>query len=76
MQEAAQLVCKIFGKEQALFMNSGSEACETAVKLARRYAYKVKNIEENQAKIVYMKGNFWGRTITACGTSEDPSRNK
>lgn len=71
---AAQLIREIFGFEKVLFMNSGVEACEAAVKLARRFAYRVKKIPENKAKIVYMSGNFWGRSITACGTSDDPSR--
>ena len=74
--ETAKLAINIFGKEKIIFMNSGVEACETAVKLARRWGYRVKKIPNDQAKIVYMTGNFWGRSITACGTSEDPLRNK
>lgn len=72
--QAASLCREIFGYEKVLFMNSGVEGCEAAVKLARRYAYRVKKIPENKAKIVYMSGNFWGRSITACGTSDDPLR--
>lgn len=73
---AAELACKIFGKEKCIFMNSGVEAGETAVKFARRWGYRVKNIPDNKASMVFMKGNFWGRTIHACGTSDDPSRYK
>ena len=51
--------------------NGGVEACETACKLARRYAYNVKGVPDNEAKIVMAKGCFWGRTITACSGSDD-----
>lgn len=71
---ASDLICKIFEYEKALFMNSGVEAGESAVKIARRWAYDVKKVPNDQAKIVFAKGNFWGRTIYACGTSDDPSR--
>ena len=72
--QAAKLATEIFGKEKCVFMNSGVEGGETALKLARRWGYRVKKIPENQAKVVFMKNNFWGRTITACGSSDDPSR--
>jgi len=55
-------------------MNTGCEAVESAVKFARRWAYDVKKVEKNQAKIVFMNGNFWGRSIAACGSSDDPDR--
>ena len=55
-------------------MNTGAEAGETAVKLARRWGYVKKGIPDNQAKVVVMEGNFWGRTITASGACDDPSR--
>ncbi len=55
-------------------MNSGAEAGETAVKLARRWGYVKKGIPNDQAKVVVMEGNFWGRTITASGACDDPSR--
>ena len=54
--------------------NGGVEAVETACKLARRYAYLVKGIPDNQAKILFPKGCFWGRTITASGACDDPVR--
>jgi ornithine--oxo-acid transaminase len=55
-------------------MNSGVEAVETAVKLARRWGYVVKKIPDNQAKVLVAKGCFWGRTITASGACDDPYR--
>ena len=76
LYEAAKLITEIFQKDKVLFMNSGVEAGETAVKMARRWGYEVKKIKDNEAKIVFVKNNFWGRTITACATSDDPSRYK
>lgn len=72
----AKFVCGYFGFERMLPMNSGVEACETAVKLARRWAYDVKGIEENKAKIIFVEGNFWGRSIAAISASTDPSSYK
>lgn len=69
----AKFVCDYFGYERMLPMNSGVEACESAVKLARRWGYDVKGIEENKAKIVFVEGNFWGRSIAAVSASTDPS---
>lgn len=54
-------------------MNTGVEAGETAVKLARRWGYRVKGIPENKARIVFVQGNFWGRTTSAISSSTDPS---
>jgi ornithine--oxo-acid transaminase len=54
-------------------MNTGVEAGETAVKLARRWAYDVKGVAPLQAKVVFAKNNFWGRTMTAISSSTDPS---
>ena len=51
---------------------SGVEGGETACKLARKWAYKVKKIPDNQAKIVFAEGNFWGRTLGAISSSTDP----
>ena len=62
-----------FGYDRVLPMNSGVEACETAVKLARKWAYKVKGIAQNQAKIIFVRGNFWGRSLAAISSSTDPS---
>ena len=49
------------------------EGGETACKLARKWAYKVKKIPENQARIIFAEGNFWGRTLAAVSSSTDPS---
>lgn len=65
-------VCEITGKEMALPMNTGAEAVETAFKAARRWAYDVKGVAENQAEIIACNGNFHGRTMTAVSLSSDP----
>ncbi|MBT2571985.1 ornithine--oxo-acid transaminase [Planococcus sp. ISL-110] len=67
-----QMICDISGKEMALPMNTGAEAVETAVKAARRWAYDVKGVAENQAEIIACEGNFHGRTMTAVSLSSDP----
>ncbi len=67
-----EMVCKIANKEMALPMNTGAEAVETAFKAARRWAYDVKGVEENQAEIIACAGNFHGRTMTAVSLSSDP----
>jgi len=54
-------------------MNTGVEAGETAIKLARRWGYDVKGIEPNKARVLFAKGNFWGRTLAAISSSDDPS---
>ena len=53
-------------------MNTGVEGGETANKIARKWGYEVKGIEENKAKIIFVNGNFWGRTLAAISTSDDP----
>ena len=53
-------------------MNTGVEACESAVKLARRWAYDVKGVKENEAVVVFAENNFWGRSIAAISASTDP----
>lgn len=63
---------EFFGYDKLLPMNSGAEAVETALKLARRWGYKVKRIPENEALIVVCNGNFHGRTITIVTMSSDP----
>ena len=60
------------GFDKALPMNTGAEAVETAIKAARRWGYKVKGVEENQAEIIVCQNNFHGRTTTICGFSTDP----
>jgi ornithine--oxo-acid transaminase len=66
-------ITKYFGYDKVLPMNTGVEGGETAIKLARRWGYHVKGIAENQAKIIFAEGNFWGRTLAAISSSTDPS---
>ena len=68
-----QYITELFGFDRVLMMNSGVEAGESALKLARRWGYRVKGIEKNKAKIVFAHGNFWGRTLSAISSSSDPS---
>lgn len=71
--EYEKYITDYFGYDKVLPMNTGVEAGETAVKLARRWGYKVKGIADNQAKIVFAEGNFWGRTLAAISSSTDAS---
>ncbi|MFY7965363.1 MAG: ornithine--oxo-acid transaminase, partial [Chitinophagaceae bacterium] len=71
--EYEQYITKYFGYDKVLPMNTGVEGGETAIKLARRWGYTKKGIEENNAKIVFAEGNFWGRTLAAISSSTDPS---
>ena len=66
-------ITEYFGYEKVLPMNTGVEGGETAIKLARRWGYAVKGIPENQAKVIFAQGNFWGRTLAAISSSTDPS---
>lgn len=59
--------------ERLLPMNTGVEGGETAIKLTRKWGYEVKKIPANQARVVFARGNFWGRTIAAVSSSTDPS---
>ncbi len=70
---AEKYVCETFGYEKALFMNSGAEANETAIKLARKWGYTRKGIPENRAVIVCVQQNFHGRTTTIISASTDHS---
>jgi ornithine--oxo-acid transaminase len=74
--EYEKYITEYFGYDKVLPMNTGVEGGETAVKLARRWGYVVKGIEDNQAKIVFASGNFWGRTLAAISSSTDPSSYK
>jgi ornithine--oxo-acid transaminase len=69
---AEKYICDLFGYQKALFMNSGAEANETAIKLARKWGYTKKGIPDNQAVIVALKKNFHGRTTTIISASTDP----
>ena len=64
---------EISGYEMSLLMNSGSEAVETAMKLARKWAYQVKSIPRYQAEIIVASGNFHGRTISILSYSSEPA---
>lgn len=68
---AEKYVCELFGYDKALFMNSGAEANETAIKLARKWGYTKKGIAANEAVIVAVKNNFHGRTTTIISASTD-----
>ncbi|MBL7864003.1 MAG: ornithine--oxo-acid transaminase [Cyclobacteriaceae bacterium] len=70
---AERLICETFNYQKALFMNSGAEANETAIKLARKWGYTIKGIPDNKAVIVAVKKNFHGRTTTIISASTDPS---
>jgi len=71
-----ELITKLFGYDKILAMNSGAEAVESALKLARRWGYVRKGIPENEAMIVGCQGNFHGRTISVISLSTDPSSYK
>lgn len=74
--EYSKYITQYFGYDKVLPMNTGVEGGETAIKLARRWAYTKKAVAENQAKIVFAEGNFWGRTLAAISSSTDPSSYK
>lgn len=71
--EYAEYITRYFGYQKVLPMNSGVEAVETALKLARRWGYDKKGIPANQAKIITVEGNFHGRTLNVVSFSTDPS---
>lgn len=71
--EYEKYITTLFGYDKVLPMNTGVEAVETAIKLARRWGYVVKRVEENKAKIIVCEGNFHGRTSTVISFSSDPS---
>jgi ornithine--oxo-acid transaminase len=68
---AEKYICETFGYDKSLFMNSGAEANETAIKLARKWGYTKKGIADNEAVIVAVKQNFHGRTTTIISASTD-----
>lgn len=70
--EYEKYITEYFGYDKVLPMNTGVEGGETAIKLARRWGYTVKGIPENQAKVIFAEGNFWGRTLAAISSSTDP----
>lgn len=74
--EYEKKITTLFGFDKVLPMNSGAEAVETAVKLARKWSYEVKGISENAAKIIVCENNFHGRTTTIVSFSNDPDANQ
>ncbi|MEC5173235.1 ornithine--oxo-acid transaminase [Chryseobacterium nepalense] len=74
--EYEQKITDLFGFDKVLPMNSGAEAVETAVKLARKWSYEIKGIAENAAKIIVCENNFHGRTTTIVSFSNDPDANQ
>jgi ornithine--oxo-acid transaminase len=71
-----QYITNLFGYDKVLPMNTGVEGGETANKLARKWGYLKKGIEDNKARIIFANGNFWGRTLAAISSSDDPSSYK
>ena len=70
--EYEKFITSFFKYDKVLPMNTGVEGGETANKLARKWGYEKKGIPENKAKIIFAHGNFWGRTLAAISTSDDP----
>ena len=68
-----KFITDFFGYDKVLPMNTGVEGGETAIKLARKWGYEVKKIPTDSAKIIFVEGNFWGRTLAAISSSTDPS---
>ena len=68
-----KFITELFGYDKVLPMNTGVEGGETSNKLARKWGYMKKGIPENQARIIFAKGNFWGRTLAAISSSDDPA---
>lgn len=73
---AEKFICETFGYQKSLFMNSGAEANETAIKLARKWGYNRKNIPADKAVIVVARNNFHGRTTTIISASTDEDARK
>lgn len=71
--EYAEFITKFFGYDRVLPMNTGVEGVETAIKLARRWGYEVKGVEENKAKVLVCEQNFHGRTLNVVSFSTDPT---
>lgn len=71
--EYCRYITSYFGYDRVLPMNTGVEGGETAIKLARRWGYLHKGIPDQTARVVFMEGNFWGRTLSAVSSSTDPT---
>lgn len=71
--EYEEYITRLLGYDKVLPMNTGVEGGETAIKLARKWAYKKKKVPQNQARVLFAEGNFWGRTLAAVSSSTDPT---
>ena len=71
LSEYAEYISGLLGYDKVLPMNTGVEGGETAIKMSRKWGYKVKNIPKNQAKVIFCENNFWGRSIAAVSSSTD-----
>lgn len=71
--EYSEFITDYFGMDRVLPMNTGVEGGETACKLARKWGYMVKGIQPNKARILFANNNFWGRTLAAISSSNDPT---
>ena len=69
----ADYITQLLGYDKLLPMNTGVETGETAIKLARKWAYLVKGVPANKARVLFARNNFWGRTLAAVSSSTDPS---
>ena len=72
MGDYCEFLCNTFNYEQVLLTNTGVESCESAIKIARAWGYKYKKIPKNKAINVFFSNNFWGRSLAACSSSDDP----
>lgn len=70
--EYARYITDYFGYDRVLPMNTGVEGGETAIKLARKWAYEIKGVPDKQATVLFAENNFWGRTLAAVSSSTDP----
>tara|TARA_B100002019_G_scaffold206884_1_gene179632 strand:+ start:233 stop:1447 length:1215 start_codon:yes stop_codon:yes gene_type:complete len=73
LADFSEKITHMFGYDKVLPTNTGCEAGETAVKIARAWGYMKKGIPQNKAHVVFAENNFWGRSIAACSSSTDPS---
>jgi len=71
--EFSKYITEYFGYQRVLPMNTGVEGGETAIKLARRWGYDKKKVPDGEARVIFARGNFWGRTMAAISSSTDPS---
>ena len=69
----SEKICKLLNFDKILMMNTGVEGGETATKIARVWGYKIKKVKKNKAINLFCNNNFWGRTLAACSSSNDPS---